>query len=92
MCGMGKKKPQKVRAVTPEMRAAAARIRVTADEKNNRQTPQWIRDIAEANTAPDYRPPAPIEHQVAAARIQLTVDRKSGRRTEDWIRLLAEQA
>lgn len=91
---MGKKRKNtgQPAAVTPEMRAAAARIQVTVDEKNNRHTPQWIRDIAEAETAPDYRPPAPIEHQIAAARIQLTVDRKSGRRTEDWIRRLAEKA
>ena len=70
----------------------AARISVVADKKSGRETPAWIRELAERAVPAEPDVSVTPEMVGAAARIQVAADRKSGRKTDDWIRHLAKQA
>lgn len=75
--------------VSPEQVATAARIQVVADKKSGRQTPEWVRQLAESAPEPSLADVEASDWAVAAARIQVAADRKSGRKTDERIRQLA---
>lgn len=74
---------------------AAARLRITLDQKLGRETPDSVTKLANIDF-PTVVPEDPVEYtnfiraQILRARLQVTVDRKLGRETPEAVITLSE--
>ncbi|WRH25341.1 hypothetical protein GC088_09890 [Arthrobacter sp. JZ12] len=72
-----------------QVRIMAARLRLTTDSRLGKETPQWVKNLA--NTPLPAPPPEDVDEQVRilAARLRVTTDRKLGNETPQWVKDLA---
>lgn len=75
-----------------QLQILAARLRVTTDGKLGKETPAWVKDLAD--TPLPAPPPGQVDKQlqILAARLRVTTDRKLGNETPAWVKALASAA